>query len=263
MAYQTTPPTGFTVDQHNTSSVALGAGATFTGIATDISRINQINIIAFASPATAKGSLFLEFSQDGISWLISIPSVVRNPTLVIPIPLIPVAKFFRLRYLNDGGAASIAALGLTETATAPVAQTILTISAQTSFFATKELVRTLDQLVQGSDPAILTRGVIVEENTPGLYTNVRSSSKLWYHNANVNETRNLKAGPGSLKRVIINDATAGSITFYDSLTAAGAIIAVIQTTANGNVFLVYELDFTIGLTYVSAATPGDFTVTWR
>ena len=118
------------VDPNNTTTAVLVAGATYTGTATNILIYNQINLNLFARPgiaagdvSSAKASLYFEFSPDGINWDTSVPLLIRDPSLVIPIPLINVGKFFRVRYLNDGGVAAIASLSLSDTAGTPTTQT--------------------------------------------------------------------------------------------------------------------------------------------
>jgi hypothetical protein len=87
----------------------------------------------------------------------------------------------------------------------------------------------------------------------------------YYNLANVNETRTLKGGPGSLHRIVVNDANAsGTLTLYDNTSASGTKIATIAATdlTAGN-SLDYGLDFFNGLTYVSDSSPGDFTFVYE
>ena len=72
----------------------------------------------------------------------------------------------------------------------------------------------------------------------------------------------VKTGSGTLGRVIVNTAGAGSsISIYDSLTGSGTLIAVMSTAAQTS--LAYEVSFTIGLCVVTAGgTPADVTVTY-
>lgn len=87
----------------------------------------------------------------------------------------------------------------------------------------------------------------------------------YYNLANVNETRVLKYGPGTLHKIVVNDSNAtGTITIYDNTAASGTKIATIDVagiTAGGT--MDYELDFFNGLTYVSASSPGDFTFVYE
>jgi hypothetical protein len=75
----------------------------------------------------------------------------------------------------------------------------------------------------------------------------------------------VKAAPGTLNRVIINQKGASSnlLTLYDNPTAgSGTVIAIIDSTA-GVGALVYNCQFKTGLTAVSATGTGaDFTIIW-
>lgn len=167
------------VSTNNSTTTPLLASETFTGTADDISIYSQINFEVYGRPSTiqgdgsnAKASLFFEFSPDGTNWDISVPILVRDPGLFIPYPLINVGKYFRLRYLNDGGASAISILGLTETASTPENQTVFRLQSQFLPLATKDLARTLDQGVSGSDPVTLGRSVLMGKNPAGTYGNV-------------------------------------------------------------------------------------------
>jgi hypothetical protein len=167
------------VDANNSTATPLAAGATFTGVATDISSYQQVNIEMYGRPSaiagdgtTAKGTLFFEFSPDGANWDVSVPALIRDPGLVIPTPVINVGKWFRVRYLNDGGALAIAIFGLKDTVGTPTLQTQFRLTTQLLPFATKELTRTLDQGISGSDPASLVRAGIMGQSPSGSYLNV-------------------------------------------------------------------------------------------
>jgi hypothetical protein len=166
---------GIVIDANNTSIVALAAGATFTGVATDILNYNQVNIEIYATPSTAKASFYFQFSKDGSNWDVSVPSLVRDPTFVIPIPVINVHKYFRVVYVNDGGVGAIAALGLTDTAGTPTLQTNFRLTTYLLPLATKELTRTMDQTIQGSDAASLVRAGIMAKNPTNNYVNSNQS----------------------------------------------------------------------------------------
>jgi hypothetical protein len=73
---------------------------------------------------------------------------------------------------------------------------------------------------------------------------------------------NLKIGPGNLHGVAINSNTGTSITLYDSLTAGGDVIAIIQP--NQIVTLDYKmLTFSIGLTAVTLGGTIDCTILYE
>lgn len=161
------------VDSNNTTESVLTAGATYTGTATDISAYSQVNIDIYGEPSTAKASFYFEFSKNGTNWDISVPHFIRNPSLVIPIPVINVHKYFRVKYINDGGAQAISDLGITaESAGTPTLQTTFRLTSYLLPRATKELTRTLDQSISGSDPVSIVRSVQMGKLPDGSYSNV-------------------------------------------------------------------------------------------
>lgn len=183
---------GVVIDANNTTTATLGAGAVYNGTGTDILNYNQVNVEVFGRPgvvagdgSSAKASLYLEFSKDNSNWDVSIPQLIRDPSLIIPIPLINVHKYFRVRYLNDGGVAAIASLGLTDTAGAATAQTEFRLTTYLLPLATKELTRTMDQGISGSDPATLVRGGVMGKNPIGTYTNKNTSGLSLNQNSTV------------------------------------------------------------------------------
>ena len=166
------------VDSNNTTTSTLTASSTYTGTATDVSAYRQVHVSLKMSPNvvpdgdanTAKGSLYLEFSPDGTNWDISIPSFVRTG-IHIPVPLIFAGKHFRVRYINDGGAAAISDLGLTETADTARNQTAFRLTTYLLPTGTAPLARSMDQSVSGSDPVQLVRGAVMGQNPDGDYVN--------------------------------------------------------------------------------------------
>ena len=75
-----------------------------------------------------------------------------------------------------------------------------------------------------------------------------------------NVARIIKSGSGELSKITINTVGSGgaSVTFYDSLTASGDIIATVSLLAQET--LTYDLSFTTGLTMVVNSSTPDFTV---
>ena len=75
-------------------------------------------------------------------------------------------------------------------------------------------------------------------------------------------TTAVKATPGTLGRVTVNTAGAGSaVTIYNSLTGTGAKLATISTAAQ--VSLDFNMAASIGITAVTAGgTPADITISY-
>ena len=84
-------------------------------------------------------------------------------------------------------------------------------------------------------------------------------SGLGYDNITTATTTLVKTGSGTLGRLIINTAGAGSsAAIYDGLTAAGALIATVSTAAQNS--LTFGISFATGLCVVtSGGTPANIT----
>ena len=89
---------------NNATVVSLVAAETFTGLADFIIDFAEITVSLFAQPAAARGTVYLEFSPDGIHWDTSIPLMVSDPTAFVPFPLRIVQPYFRVRYVNGATA---------------------------------------------------------------------------------------------------------------------------------------------------------------
>jgi hypothetical protein len=87
----------------NSSSTNLGASATFTGTAEDVSNYANASVTVFSSAASATDGLMLQQSADGTNWDIAdsytIPAVTGK-TFMVGI----VAKFLRVVYTNGAAA---------------------------------------------------------------------------------------------------------------------------------------------------------------
>lgn len=85
-----------------------------------------------------------------------------------------------------------------------------------------------------------------------------------YANITTKTTTTLKAGAGTLSRVVINKVgSADTIAIFDSLTGTGTLIGTITSGLEGNTFA-YDCAFATGLTLVTGGTTaGDYTVVYR
>lgn len=87
--------------------------------------------------------------------------------------------------------------------------------------------------------------------------------------AHVDADAQIKAGAGILHTVILNGlTTAGDLTLYDSLTEAGAVIAVLHIDPTTSISVqpvtfTYDLKFSTGLyAGFDGALAADFTITY-
>lgn len=152
-AYQNERLSG--VDADNSSTATLGAAATFTGSFTDIAGYHGISVlIDGTSGGTSDGTLFMEFSHDGISTNRSIVINVDDVSSTPPRTLGTVAKYFRVRYTNG---------------TTP--QTSFDI--QTMFHTEQvRLVSRLDGNLSNDNDVQDVRAVIAGQNSAGNFRNI-------------------------------------------------------------------------------------------
>lgn len=210
MSYQ--PRVANVVDSNNSTTSTLTASSTYTGTATDITKYAQVHVMLWMEPNvvpngdanTAQGSLYVEFGPDGTNWDISIPIVVRNG-LFIPQTYVNTGPYYRVRYINDGGAAAIASLGLSESADTARDQTAFRLTSLLMGEGTKELGRTLDQSVHASDPISLTGSAVMGKNPVGdfTYVPVTALGELFVQSALAAET----------KRVVMANASYSADTY--------------------------------------------------
>ena len=140
----------------NASTTPLAAAATYTGAAEDTTPYSAIIVTVYAEPASADGTLFLEFSPDGAVWRRIKTIAVADPTVAEPQPLLPLAQeFFRVRYTNGA-----------------TPQTIFELDVKYHAFANPELVSQIEQTLSSVTPVRNVRAVIVGKNPAGSYANV-------------------------------------------------------------------------------------------
>lgn len=93
------------VDSNNSSTTPLGAGATFTGAAVDITNYAQVMGWAYANVASAASGMCVQFSNDGTNW--DTYSCRTHPGGVVAVEGIPATgRYFRFVYTNGGVAQS-------------------------------------------------------------------------------------------------------------------------------------------------------------
>ena len=84
-----------------------------------------------------------------------------------------------------------------------------------------------------------------------------------YKHITTDATTTVKSGSGILHTICINTPAATEmITAYDNTAGSGTIIGVITLYASTNPCFTYDINFTTGLTLVTATAAGDITVAY-
>lgn len=226
----------FNIDPNNSTTAALTAGATFNGTAVTLTNYSTIVIKLYGTASTAQGTLYFEFSDDSTNWDVSVPILVDDPTYFIPFPLKPVGKYFRIRYMNDGGVAA----GGTGT---PTTQTAFRLTTYLSTEITEPLGRTLAQTVKDNQPVILGRNVTMGKSTDGTYQNFRadgivaSNSSTTPLTANSTYTGSWFDAQGYAGWALVINAdqssTTSGVVIEFSDTSAGTVIRDQETNTYG------------------------------
>lgn len=138
--------------------IPLAGGATFLGPYEDVSRYSYITYAINGAPALAGGTLSFEFSFDQAQVDISVPLTVLNVDEHPPHTLVPIAQYFRLRYVN----------GITP---------LTNFRLQTTFHNSKSkgLSRFAVQPFTDYDDVELSRSIIVAKNPAGDYENIEAT----------------------------------------------------------------------------------------
>jgi hypothetical protein len=89
-----------------------------------------------------------------------------------------------------------------------------------------------------------------------------------FTNINTQTTTTAKAGPGYLRRVVINKPLAsGVITIYDNTAGSGTLVGVITMPAtllsDGPHSVPYDAYCATGITLVTTGADQDITVVWE
>ncbi|MEO7718731.1 MAG: hypothetical protein ABIY70_21240 [Capsulimonas sp.] len=101
--------------------------------------------------------------------------------------------------------------------------------------------------------------------TPALFTEASAVSGWTYANITTNTTSTVKSGSGRLRSITINNPGSGaSAIVYDNTTGTGTKLATLGGL-NGPTTLVYDAQFSTGLTIVTSATTtaADITVSYK
>lgn len=143
------------LDTNNSSSTPLGAGATFTGTAIDVTNCGILFVNVFADQNSASDGLSLEQSSDGTNWdHVDTYTILANTGKNYSIN--PHAKYFRVKYTNGG--------------TIQTAFRLQTICKSQNAKASSHRIK--DEIV-GDDDAVLVKAAITGENGSGDWHNVK------------------------------------------------------------------------------------------
>lgn len=102
-------------------------------------------------------------------------------------------------------------------------------------------------------------GPLLSDSSGSLRTSIGALTYAYRHGAG---TFLLKSGSGRLARMIVNAVQAGSVTVWDSLTATGSKLLVVNLQANSVQAFEVGAAFTAGLTVVTTAANFDLTVVY-
>ena len=93
-----------TVSTVNSTTTALGAGATFTGTAEDVSQFASISVALYVQPLNATGNVLVQFS-NAVSFPVILSNTVTTVTSTIAggftLDVITAGQYFRVLYNND------------------------------------------------------------------------------------------------------------------------------------------------------------------
>lgn len=219
-----------------------------------------VSIVFADQPSAAGGQSFLASSDGGVTVFPQNPGTYTrvNESVISIFPAVR-GSHVRLTFTN-GPVAQTAFFAAIRFQTGASTGSISSMWNGTSGAMTAQSVKAL--LTLPNSNVVNSPFDFITRTGNSVNVNVTNLGSSFYNNQNVNETRTLKSGNGILRKVIINNPTTGTIDLYNSLSGSGAKIASIAVAGTQPFSLPYDLPFSVGLTYVSASTPGDFTVVY-
>lgn len=127
----------------NTTTIPLSGAGIYTGTWQNVSRFDHVVINLAGAPVSAHGTLYFEFSPDGTNADVSVPVAVNDLSVVIPLVLVIVLPFFRVRFVNGS-----------------TVQTSFRLSSFGMQRGETQITRSLAQVVGNNDPVTATRALI-------------------------------------------------------------------------------------------------------
>lgn len=98
------PVASANVSAANSTTTALGAGATFTGTSEDVSQYASLSVALYVQPLSATGNVLVQFS-NAADFAVVLSNTVTAVSSVIAagftLDVITAAQYFRVKYIND------------------------------------------------------------------------------------------------------------------------------------------------------------------
>ena len=146
----------------NSTSTALGAGQTFTGTPEDVSQYAALCVSYYASPSSATGNVFLQFSNTASPFYAVSNTVTTVTSLTsngFSIDLVPKGQYFRAVYVNDSTPQSTLMIQTLYNTSARIsAQTDRISHPMTNYTDVINTRSVLAGQTQGANPTIETLG---------------------------------------------------------------------------------------------------------
>lgn len=142
------------VSPGNSSTVVLGAGATFTGAWEDVGGYTNISITIRSDQNSAVNGLLMEYSIDGVSVDSSDVYSIIGSSIGNQYTVGVAAKYFRIRYVNGSAPQTVFRLQTVFHTTAPKPSSIR-----------------VEDAITGENDAELQKAIITGRTPNGLYTN--------------------------------------------------------------------------------------------
>ena len=110
---------------------------------------------------------------------------------------------------------------------------------------------------------IIYFGYQIKANAQTFGSPQQTISVYKYKNITDQSTTTVKSGSGILHTICVNTPAASeTITLYDNTAGSGDKIGTITVYASTNPCLTYDVNFTVGLTIVTATASSDLTVSY-
>ena len=145
------------ISTDNSTTTPLGAGATFTGTAEDVTNYAIIFLNVYADQASATNGLCIEYSTDGTNWDFSDCYTISATTgKQFSVPCF--TRYFRVKYINGA-----------------IAQTVFRLQIKVNTSNALESSHRIADTISDQDDATLQKAVIAALSPGGTFGNVNAS----------------------------------------------------------------------------------------